>query len=154
MGQARRRKQAGTYPDRVQLREWEESVLAEWHDFHKTNDGTRTEVGAIAHWSPDRTRVLITAERVITIAELEQLAQAGLAEGEPPIVSAPRFETPVRTQRLPNGKTALSTVLIHPDPRAQALLEEMREGAFARVIAETEETKRQLLAAGVPATVQ
>lgn len=96
------------------------------------DDMRTTEIGARIVEAEDGQTVMIVPREQITIERLEAMASAFHGEEFEP-ASAFVFET--RYQRMSDGRKVPMNVKVHPDPRVQMMLHQMREAAMERAIA-------------------
>jgi hypothetical protein len=110
-----------------------------------TDDDMRmTEIGArLVEADGGRTVFLVPRER-ITIEELEARARPFLATDPEPFRPASAFVFETQYRRMRDGTRSPVKVKVHPDPRVQAVLYQMREGEAMKAIAEMRQTTEHL----------
>jgi hypothetical protein len=97
-----------------------------------------TEIGVRIDLTADGT-LIIMPEKTITIDELEDIARAWLANDPDPFVSAPAFVHERRFQSMRDGTSVPLLVKVHPDPRVQEVLHQLREAPMQKAFNELAE---------------
>jgi hypothetical protein len=96
-----------------------------------------TEIGAEVVWSDDRSSVVVRHQKLITIGELEDLARASMADDPVAFVPAKAFVLERREQAMGDeGSSGPLMVKVHPDPRVQQVLYQLREAPLLKAMAE------------------
>jgi hypothetical protein len=100
------------------------------------DDAPQAHFGALRGlncWDKVRAAVIVGRESV-AIDHLEQLARAFLARDPQPFLAAARFATATRMRRMRGGGLEPVKVEVHPDPRVQRVLEQIREAEIVQAV--------------------
>jgi hypothetical protein len=102
-------------------------------------DMRTTQIGAQVVWSIDRRSVTVMPKEYFTIDRLESMARSLLVDDPEPFASAPAFVFETRYQRMADGTSERVEVKVHPDPRVQELLQNMREEQITAAVGDLQQ---------------
>ncbi len=100
-------------------------------------------IGAEISWSDDRRKAAIREPKFITIGELEDMARAYMANDPVTFVPAKAFMLERQEQVMSDGSSVQVMVKVHPDPRVQRVLYQMREAPLLNAMAEVDADRRR-----------
>ena len=98
-----------------------------------------TAIGAEISWSDDHRKAAIRQPKFITIGELEDMARAYMANDPVTFVPAKAFMLERQEQVMSDGSSVQVMVKVHPDPRVQRVLYQMREAPLLNAMAEVDD---------------
>jgi hypothetical protein len=96
-------------------------------------------IGAEISWSDDRLKAAIRQPKFITIGELEDMARAYMADDPVTFVPAKAFVLERQELLMSDGSSVAVMVKVHPDPRVQRVLYQMREAPLLNAMAEVDD---------------
>ena len=96
-------------------------------------------IGAEISWSDDHRKAAIRQPKFITIGELEDMARAYMANDPVTFVPAKAFVLERQEQLMSDGSSVAVMVKVHPDPRVQRVLYQMREAPLLNAMAEVDD---------------
>ena len=96
-------------------------------------------IGAEISWSDDDRKAAIRQPKFITIGELEDMARAYMVNDPVTFVPAKAFVLERQEQLMSDGSSVAVMVKVHPDPRVQRVLYQMREAPLLNAMAEVDD---------------
>src|ERR1700677_136807 len=95
-------------------------------------------IGAEISWSDDHRKAAIRQPKFITIGDLEDMARALMANDPVTFVPSKVFVLERQEQLMSDGSSVAVMVKVHPDPRVQRVLYQMREAPLLNAMAEVD----------------
>jgi hypothetical protein len=96
-------------------------------------------IGAEISWSDDHRKAAIRQPKFITIGELEDIARTDMANDPVTFVPAKAFVLERQEQLMTDGSSVPVMVKVHPDPRVQRVLYQMREAPLLNAMTEVDD---------------